>query len=769
MKEAGLSDEQLEALLLPDTSPPEGVRLPDGSRIEYSLAADESREACRALKGSILRQEIYALDGTEEEDRPYSASERNYTVELLQPREGNKHAVFFTHPRETIDFHYERKLINVLDGKLVDEATAAANPNAERLADPRVSHAMTLEVDQYGNVERSVAIAYPRRALPGSMSEQEQTHITLTVNRFANYPDEQDWYRVGLPVESRTFEIVNPPEPAVAANSAPLLKIESVRRRLEELFPLTGAEPEVTKTIPYEKWDWRTRDDTHPDARLRLIEHVRTLYYQDDLSGPKPLGQAERLAIPYESYKLAFTPALLDSIYNRARNGAQENLLSDQGRASVLRDEGGYVLSDDYRSRGWFPATDPDGHFWIPSGQQVYSPVADIPKPPMPPEPLAQDVTFARKHFFLPQGTRDPFGALTRIEYDSHDLLLKKTTDPMGNVVTLETTDADGKTVVANDYRVLQPRLITDPNGNRSEVRFDALGMVVGTAVMGKVSEPDGKPKGDLFTDDFEPDLTQSEINSFFEEPKERAADLLRAATTRIVYDLDRGFTRQMEYDLLQRPTHLYVSGNGWDKALAEKTVYGDDQERGPSDPEDTNHRGKVYQVYDSAGVVTSDRYDFKGNLVRSTRKLRTKYKDQVDWKTEPSPEGKVFTSASRFDALNRVIQSVAPHHGDSALNITQPVYNEANLLVKVDVWWQLDSEPLELLDPDTANLHAVTNVDYNAKGQRELIVYGNSARTRYEYDPLTFHLTKLTTTRPAGLNGFALQIFADPSVVQDL
>ena len=36
-----------------------------------------------------------------------------------------------------------------------------------------------------------------------------------------------------------------------------------------------------------------------------------------------------------------------------------------------------------------------------------------------------------------------------------------------------------------NDYRTLQPRLVTDPNGNRSEVVFDALGMVVGTALMG--------------------------------------------------------------------------------------------------------------------------------------------------------------------------------------------------------------------------------------------------------------------------------------------
>ena len=52
----------------------------------------------------------------------------------------------------------------------------------------------------------------------------------------------------------------------------------------------------------------------------------------------------------------------------------------------------------------------------------------------------------------------------------------------------VETRDALGNrvTVDANDYRVLQPRLVSDPNRNRTEVAFDALGMVVGTAVMGK-------------------------------------------------------------------------------------------------------------------------------------------------------------------------------------------------------------------------------------------------------------------------------------------
>ena len=37
-----------------------------------------------------------------------------------------------------------------------------------------------------------------------------------------------------------------------------------------------------------------------------------------------------------------------------------------------------------------------------------------------------------------------------------------------------------------------------------------------------------------------------------------------------------------------------------------------------------------------------------------------------------------------------------------------------------------------------------VTDIDYNAKGQRELIEYGNGVSTAYDYDPLTFRLIRL-------------------------
>src|SRR6185312_13920547 len=151
-REPGLTDAQARALLLSDTPLPLG------------LTAEEEREACRALKGSMLRQEIYALDASGKAGHPYTVTEQNFTIECLQPRNNNRYGVFYAHPREAINFHYER------------------NP-----ADPRIHHALTLEVDGFGNVLKAAAIGYGRRQPDGQLTAEDQatqgrTMLTYTEN-----------------------------------------------------------------------------------------------------------------------------------------------------------------------------------------------------------------------------------------------------------------------------------------------------------------------------------------------------------------------------------------------------------------------------------------------------------------------------------------------------------------------------------------------------------------------------------------------------------
>jgi hypothetical protein len=136
-REDGLTLAQAETILLDDTSLPEG------------LADSERREAVRSLKGTILHREIYALDDSPESRRPYTATERNYVIKLLQPQATNRYSVFFTHERESIDLQYERKQFAVVGGSIVD---ISKNPGASMLLDPRITHNANLVVDDYGNV-----------------------------------------------------------------------------------------------------------------------------------------------------------------------------------------------------------------------------------------------------------------------------------------------------------------------------------------------------------------------------------------------------------------------------------------------------------------------------------------------------------------------------------------------------------------------------------------------------------------------------------------
>jgi len=500
---ADLAEAQRHAMLLDDTILPMG------------LSADEAREATRALKGSILRQEIYALDNTEEADRPYSVSERNYALKRLQPRGENRHTVFFAHPRETVDFHYERKLYDVVGHKL---------------ADPHVTHSMILDVDDFSNVLRSVAIGYGRRyddpdplLTSDDKEKQRRTLITYTENHFTNPILEKDAHRTPLLCETRNFELLKVKSASNQVGVTNLFRFEEMQGRVRE-----AADGE--HDLPYEDVEATGAVEDH--AYRRLIEHVRTLYRRDDLTGALPLGQIQSLALAFESYRLAFTPGLLSRIYRRDLNGSQEELLPDP--VDVLSDEGRYVRSKDHKALGRFP-DEPEDNWWIPSGRVFYSPdTSDTP-----PKELAH----AREHFFLPHRYRDPFhtdliNTESVVGYDAYDLLVQETYDALGNRITAGERNIDPTQPLVchgQDYRVLQPALVMDANRNRSAVAFDVLGMTAGTAVMGK---PEDKPQHGDSLDGFDPDLSVAAVIAHLRDPLVAPHAILRRATTRLVYDL---------------------------------------------------------------------------------------------------------------------------------------------------------------------------------------------------------------------------------------
>src|SRR5262249_51584957 len=223
-----------------------------------------------------------------------------------------------------------------------------------------------------------------------------------------------------------------------------------------------------------------------------------------------------------------------------------------------------------------------------------------------------------------------------------------------------------------------------------------------------------------------------------------------------------RGHNFITTYDALRRPVEQTVRGTTTESdprtrkaepLLVDKIEYGE----GIDNAELLNLRTRIYRYFDSAGIAANARldasgnpteaYDFKGNLLRITRRLVSDYKSIPDWLLNPKLDAESFEGSTRYDALNRPIQSVAQHrslnptqHPHTA-TVIQPVFNEANLLEKVDVWLERATEPAALLDPnaEAPSPVGVANIDYDAKGQRLRIDYKNGATTRYRYDPDTF------------------------------
>lgn len=420
---------------------------------------DAPHEGYRALRGAVLRTEVYGRDGSARAAHPYSVVDHRHRVTLVQPAAGNPHAVYFRHALESVTSHYER-----------------------RPDDPRITQSLTLAVDDYGHALRTLAIGYGRRRPdPGLPSDadrdtQARTFVSYNENRFTHaidHPADLATYRAPRPCEARTYELTG-----VAPAAGRYFTFED--------WAANGfARIDAAVDLPFEG----TADPTR--AEKRLLEHVRTYYRRDDLTAQLPLGAIESLALPGEQFVLALTPGLVAQVY-----GAR---LTD-----AMLTEAGYVHLEG------------DDQYWRPSGRSYFSPdAADSP---------AQELAFARRHFFLPHRARDPFGHVASTTYDTYAFHAVTTTDPVGNRSTAEI-----------DYRVRQPFRVTDPNGNRAEVMFDTLGLIAGAAVMGKA----GQGEGDALTG-FEADLSLAEREAFFADPAGLAAHVLQDATSRIVYDLDR-------------------------------------------------------------------------------------------------------------------------------------------------------------------------------------------------------------------------------------
>ena len=175
-----------------------------------------------------------------------------------------------------------------------------------------------------------------------------------------------------------------------------------------------------------------------------------------------------------------------------------------------------------------------------------------------------------------------------------------------------------------------------------------------------------------------------------------------------------RGNEFTFNYDELQRPTETVVNG-----VCTEKLVYGDDALQ--------NNIGQVIESCAQDGK-TSFEYDFKGNVVKQTKQFAEDYNTQLDWANSVNLINETFVTETSYDALNRPKSIKQPDE-----TILFYGYDKGGLLATVQ--------------RNNTEIH-ISNIEYNEKGQRLNIYYGNNTKTRYFYNPLNFRLTRILTTR---------------------
>lgn len=862
-----------QATPLPDTQLPTG------------LNTQEERELCRALKGKILRQEVYADDATPASAHPYTVTEHTYQLRLVQPLAANRHAAVYAYEAEAVSYQYERK------------------PN-----DPRMSHLLTLEVDLFGNVTKSATVGYPRRV--PAYPEQGQLLITYTEADCINAPDAPGSFRHNLPAETRTYEVTGT-APAAA------------RFALSELTSaIAGAGEVAFEATP-----------TPGTPQKRLFKRSRTLYYTDDLSTSLPLGQAGTRALPYEQYTQAFTPGLLTQVYgtrvdaamlaeggyiqqgsvwwtrsgrrifdsarfylpvraldafgnatdiqydthallitqivdalinparalndyrllrpyqitdaNDNRTAAASDALGQVVATAEMGKQGageGDTLADptakvEYRLTSWMtngkpcfahtfarerhgaanprwqetysysdglgrevmrkvqaesgmaPARNPNGVLlagtqvettpnvrWVGTGRTIFdnkgNPVKQYepfftttPDYETEVELVQWGVTPVLRYDPLSRLIRTDFpdGSFSRVELDSW----RQATWDRNDTVTSSRWYSDRSALPPTTPDGRAAQLAAAHAGTPALAHFDSLGRtfltIADNGAAGQYSthttlDIEGNQRAvtdalnrQALAADF--DMLKRALHTSSPDAGERWT-LADVAGKPIRGWDSRGFATRHTYDALRRPAQVYVKLGSNAEILAEMVVYGEIHPQAIA----LNVRGRTYQSYDGAGCATSGQYDFKGNLLSSSRQLAVTYKQTPDWSplaglTNATAiataaasllEAETFTTSMAYDALNRVTSQTTPDASE-----LRPTYNESNLLARVDA----------RLRGATTWTPFVANVDYDAKGQRTRIVYDSGARTDYTYDPYTFRLARLRTTRAS--DGATLQDLA--------
>jgi RHS repeat-associated protein len=144
-----------------------------------SLSPQAKRDALRSLRSRMLRTEVYALDGSQYQDKPYTVSEFAYGVVTV----GGHDRIFFPH------------------------ALAERTTQWERGDDPMTQFAFTGDYDDYGQPQQQIKIACPR-GWKNLVTRSSRYFSTQTITQFAQQ-NTQDRYIADRAVQTTTYEVID--------------------------------------------------------------------------------------------------------------------------------------------------------------------------------------------------------------------------------------------------------------------------------------------------------------------------------------------------------------------------------------------------------------------------------------------------------------------------------------------------------------------------------------------------------------------------------
>ncbi len=229
------------------------------------------------------------------------------------------------------------------------------------------------------------------------------------------------------------------------------------------------------------------------------------------------------------------------------------------------------------------------------------------------------------------------------------------------------------------------------------------------------------------------------------------------------------------EYDRLHRPLQQWLRLGSMPAAIVERFEYRDSDHLSAAESRDRNLIGQAVLHDDPGGRIEVLRKSFTGHVQHERRRLARHTTSRIlDWQGSEDDraarlESESFSRQTRHDALGRMTLLGNWHRRSEHVAVYKPIYNQRGVLAaedfSVSARWN-DGNPT-----GGRTWRAVHGIAYNAKGQRIRLRHGNGTETRYAYDPRTFRLVQLRSTRPATdlpFPGFHSHL-SDDRVVQQL